>query len=722
MRQSERSTAEIGHTRSKARRASARAREQRPPETPSASAPVATTGHRRDIQGLRAIAVLVVVAFHAALPLTGGFVGVDVFFVISGYVITAMLVREWAQHGRIRFVRFYIRRFRRLTPALAVMIVVTLIGSTLLLGPFGPQELAANTAVGAVLLVANFVIAQFTGGYFDVAAETNPLLHTWSLSVEEQFYLAFPALLGAAWALGHRLRHRMSSRASSDHTAPLIVVCAIAAVSFAMAMFGAFGPDFRGSELLLGFYSPFSRAWEFAAGAVIALAPGIFRVRSARLAMFLGLAGLAMIAACLVLVGATTLWPGPWTVVLVVGTMLAIIAGSDTSGGGSANPVTRALATKPMVAIGDWSYSIYLWHWPVIVFASYLWPNTPWALTLAAVASFGPALLSYRYVEEPIRKDNTLVGRRLAIAVAATLLPALALAGALQVGTARHWGSDRVAAYAAAVDQAHASRENGCDRRLPLGAVSAENCVWGARAPGTPIYLVGDSNADHFSEAVITAGERLARPVTIATTNACPFLDLSFEDRRPEWSSQNEACRTYVQESLSDLASKRAGTVIIANSDVYWDREGIALGAPGSEPSLDPAAKLAALGPALDSTIARLEAAGHHVLIAQSTPKWTGTHEWGPENCSTVAVLTGSCGAAMTTAVAEEVQGPVRRAVAERAGAGVGVWDTWTTLCPADTCTTSEGDLVRYRDSGHITVDQSRALAPELIAALNAIG
>lgn len=152
--------------------------------TDSVHVPAAQVARRLDVQGLRAVAVLVVVAVHAGLPIPGGFVGVDVFFVISGFVITAMLGREWELTGRIRFRRFYLRRFRRLTPALAVMVSVTLGASVLLLSPVGPQQVAVQTGAGAMMIVANLVIAATTGGYFDQSANLNPLLHTWSLSVE----------------------------------------------------------------------------------------------------------------------------------------------------------------------------------------------------------------------------------------------------------------------------------------------------------------------------------------------------------------------------------------------------------------------------------------------------------------------------------------------------------------------------------------------------------
>lgn len=152
-------------------------------------------GIRTDIQGLRAVAVIFVVAYHAGLPLPGGFTGVDMFFVISGFVITVVLLRELTATGGVRLSQFYARRFKRLIPALALVIVTTVLLSILLLSPLGPQEATAKTGLGAIFLMANVVIARTTGDYFDATPESNALLHTWSLSVEEQFYLVFPVLL-----------------------------------------------------------------------------------------------------------------------------------------------------------------------------------------------------------------------------------------------------------------------------------------------------------------------------------------------------------------------------------------------------------------------------------------------------------------------------------------------------------------------------------------------
>src|ERR1035437_3646638 len=163
---------------------------------PSDTTPPDKTGsrenHRLDVQGLRAIAVLLVVAFHAGLPVPGGFVGVDVFFVISGFVIAGLLLRELDTTGGVDLGRFYTRRIRRLFPALALLVAVVALVSLVLASPFGSSPLTAKTGLGAVLFTANFAIYLTTGGYFDAPAGTNALLHTWSLSVEEQFYVVFP--------------------------------------------------------------------------------------------------------------------------------------------------------------------------------------------------------------------------------------------------------------------------------------------------------------------------------------------------------------------------------------------------------------------------------------------------------------------------------------------------------------------------------------------------
>lgn len=286
------------------------------------------SSRRADIQGLRAIAVMVVVMFHAGLGLQGGFVGVDIFFVISGFVITAMLAREWDQSGRINFGQFYLRRFRRLTPALALMIAVTTVISAVVISPLGPQQTVAETAIGAMLFVANIVIAATTGNYFGTAADVNPLLHTWSLSVEEQFYLFFPALLAVGWVMSRRRRMRFGA---------LIVVGSVAAISFLIAFMGPLDRPIAGfsvpmSRLAFGFYSPLTRAWEFAVGALLVLALRIWNLHlSRRTSGILGSSGMALLVLSLTVISSHSQYPGLWTLLPVCATLMLLLAGSEST-------------------------------------------------------------------------------------------------------------------------------------------------------------------------------------------------------------------------------------------------------------------------------------------------------------------------------------------------------------------------------------------------------
>lgn len=374
--------------------------------------PTDASRRRLDIQGLRAVAVLLVIVFHAQLPVPGGFVGVDVFFVISGFVITAMLMREWGRSGRIRFGHFYLRRFLRLTPALALTVGVVALLSLALQNPFGAQQATARTGIGAMLLSANYVIGHAAGDYFAANAVTNPLLNTWSLSVEEQFYLVFPALLVAGWLLARRWRR-----------APVALVIAIGLGSFALSVAWSYGSPladtvtaFFGGPESFAFYSSITRAWEFGAGALLAMGLARIPVPSAAAARLTGLAGAALLILSAFAIHDDQPFPGVVAVLPVLGTVLLILAGSHVTVG-----VSRVLSTRPMVFVGDISYSWYLWHWPLIVFAALLFPNRPMALVAAAALSIIPSLLSYRFVEQPLRRHRPRTRPRAAALITATI-------------------------------------------------------------------------------------------------------------------------------------------------------------------------------------------------------------------------------------------------------------------------------------------------------------
>ena len=632
--------------------------------------------------------------------------GVDVFFVVSGFVITAMLEREWQRSGRVQLGRFYLRRFKRLTPALALATAAAILMSAAFLSPLGPQQTAAETGIGAMLLVSNFVIALTTGGYFDAAAEINPLLHAWSLSVEEQFYLAFPALLLLSWAL---------SRRRGLSPTPYAAVAAVAVVSFGLALAGTMGVQFSGSRLLLGFYSPATRAWEFAVGAILALALAQWTPRSPRLVALLGVVGLCGVILSVAVISAVTPFPGVWTIIPVTSTLLLLLAGTELSA-----PTTRLLSTAPMVQIGDWSYSIYLWHWPFIVCAGLLWRGNAVAVLLATALSFIPAVASYRWVEEPLRNMGSMNRPRWAALIAATIIPPLLLASGLWYGVSSGWWSDSVRRLQAATIPYHLARTHGCDQRIPLGK-TPDPCKWYASATGKPIYLVGDSHADHFSEGLLDAARELDRPLVIASTNGCPFLDFAFRDKRT-W-VDNPACRQYVKESLAYLNYAAEGLVIIANSDIYWSAQEVEAGTSATDLSNDPDEKAVAFAEGLRRTVDQLLKAGQQVLLIQTVPRWPEDGMWEPTRCLPLATINGGCSAQRSLNSALLTSRTYRATLEQVAEAtNVGLWDPATALCPDDWCATATSEFGRYRDRNHISVPQSTALAPVLTELISSLG
>lgn len=639
-----------------------------------------------------------VVAFHSGVPLPGGFIGVDVFFVISGFVIAAMLQREWRSTGRVRFGRFYLRRFKRLTPALALMLSTTMLLSLVFLSPLGTQQDTSRTAIGAVFLGANLVIAKITGGYFDLEAETNALLNTWSLSVEEQFYLAFPLLLVLGWSIARR---------RGFGWAPLAVVGGVAAISFGLAVLGASGYALPREAWLLGFYSPLTRAWEFAVGALVALLGGRAVVTSRRLADGLGLVGAGLLVVSLVAITGESRFPGSITLIPVVGSLALLLAGQVQE-----STTHKVLSTSPMVRIGDWSYSIYLWHWPLIVFATLTWPGVWWVAPLAAALSFIPAVASYTWVETPLRSYSPSSRTRLAaFAVATVSIPLVLSVGLWQAAENGFW-NPKVRSFQSAIF----AQPETCSRTLSQEA--ARECTQNGDATGVPIYLLGDSNAGQFAEGLVEAGKELGRPVVLSTTNACPFLDIQFR-RLDHPDSRNDACRDHVQQNLAYLEAADDATIIISNIDTYWTDSRYAVGAD-TEMTAEASSKLDVLREGLGATVEQLQAAGHEVVLVQTIPRWSEDDVWRTASCSVLDVTSTGCEQTMPVSRALGRQGAVRDVVQQVAeDSGATVFDPWAVLCTNGSCSTHGPDFPRYyRDGVHVSVLEGRAFAPSLIAML----
>jgi peptidoglycan/LPS O-acetylase OafA/YrhL len=347
-----------------------------------------------EIDGLRAIAVLAVVVFHAGAG-GAGFVGVDVFFAISGYLITSLLLAEWLEAGRIDLGRFYARRVRRILPAVVLVVLATLAAGTVLLPPAAYAHLVASAAA-ALLFVGNAYFQATTGGYFDASAEQMPLLHLWSLAVEEQFYLVWPL------ALAGLLRLRR------DWLRPAIAGLAVA--SFALAtMLVANGP--QGGEI--AFHQMPARFWELALGGLVATLPAR-RVPRGTLAIGLAL----VLVAC---VRPVQPFPGPGALPAVAGASLVLLA---VHGGGELGMAGNWLRSPPMRLLGLVSYSFYLWHWPLLALyrATSIGEGAPGVRAGLCVLALLLAVATYRYVEQPFRSMRGSSRRFVVGGAAASLL------------------------------------------------------------------------------------------------------------------------------------------------------------------------------------------------------------------------------------------------------------------------------------------------------------
>ena len=593
---------------------------------PALDAPSVPGHHRADIQGLRAVAVLMVVAFHiGASPigrtraggpfalLDAGFIGVDVFFVVSGFVITAMLLRQLDSSGGIAFRDFYARRARRLMPAMALMSVVVLVASILVLNPFGAQQFAARTALAANTFVANVYLYRHTG-YFDATAATNPFLHTWSLSVEEQTYLLLPAGLALTAWLGRRLARRRSGpgrdRGSTGaHVGMTVGVIAVSVTSFvaAVAMSRGWRPFGAEAPERLAFLMTPTRLWEFGAGALLALSWRRVRL-GARVAAALGVVGFVALIAAAVLIDPGAPFPSVVTLVPVLATVAIIAAG--THGG----PITRALSWRPMGWIGDRSYAWYLWHWPAIVLAAAVWPTVSWVPALAAVVALLPAWASYAWVEQPLRVDVRLVGRR-AVAMGCTcLLLVIAMVAVVTAGATRGWGVQEADGW---YDLPN-GRNVGChlfnrDNRMDW---PGEVCT--TRPPGPDsgtVLILGDLQADSAAPAVVTAAHELGFATAQWTRSGCPFVG-----RAPvhaaacaDWQHQARA----LVDELDPVA-----VVLVADESAYTTAalaEEELADADGSHPASTEAA-VRSWADGLDGTLADLAARGTPVVIVGGAP------------------------------------------------------------------------------------------------------
>jgi peptidoglycan/LPS O-acetylase OafA/YrhL len=692
-----------------------------------------TQAHRRlDVQGLRAVAIILVVAYHAGLPVPGGFIGVDVFFVISGYVIIAMLYREVERTGRISFSAFFTRRVRRIMPALALLTTVTCLGAWFLLNPLGGQQVTGDTAGGATLFVANWVIRWLSGDYFNEAAGMNPLLHTWSLSVEEQFYMVFPALLALVWVFAMRRR-------SSGRTAAMTLLVGIAVVSFGGALLFT-GPAASGSASALSwaFYGSVFRAWEFAIGGFIAVAVRRGPRLPKEAIAFLGLLGMVMIGYGAFGMNLMTPTPGPLTLVPVLGTGLVIYAGTGTLRG-----VVPGLSSRPMVRIGDLSYSWYLWHWPIIVFTA-LWFPGQWLLVMAAAAfSIVPAWLSFTRLEEPVRRSGWRGRRVVALAAVCMVVPIVAsvmlirhaddivadVRQSIASEQPRHVGvldstPPQDSLFAAAV-QAQQGQWDVFGRPCLNGSADAAigSCRFFTGAGKPRAVLVGDSHAGAYAAGFLHATKDLGYQTEVITTAACAFTDLPIGrggavDR--QCVQRNREILQYLTDDPPDvLAIANRSPQYVAAQDSLDDQFGgghpCVLGADGG--CLDHATAVQAWGDSLRRTADALEPWGTDLLVLQTAPEQLN----GLDSCIFGTTVRLHCLQTPRSVSWERRKDVVRAEASAAADAGFSVYDPFNFFCDEDVCRQYIDGRFLYRNDDHLNPWGSEVLAGAIEKKLEAM-
>jgi peptidoglycan/LPS O-acetylase OafA/YrhL len=509
---------------------------------------------RLDINALRAFSVIAVVGYHLQIPgFAGGFVGVDIFLVITGYLMTGKVLNDLTL-GRFSFMTFCVMRMRRIYPALAVMIV-----SSIVVGWFVtlPNEYLKHLlqALSALVFQSNFAFNS-DNGYFAMAAQTKPLLHTWSLSLEGQFYFWMPLAVWLVWRLASTSRPKLGAVMTAFQVA--------AALSLAWCLWESQN-DATGSS----FFSLPARAWEPLAGGLIAIAE--MRRRSERPSKaswvelpVVGVLGWALVAGCILSPFPESRWPGALTILPILGAAMIVGARQQTGAGG-------VLALSPIQRIGDWSYSIYLWHWPIWVFAlSWLslrgYGVGPTQKILMVLASLALGAISYRFVEQPVRlRRDFWTPRRLLVSSAGAL--ALSL-GFVALAFLNRGFPNRLPEYMQPAELARrtSTPRDECFRDSNSSKKAIETyCSFGsAEAVGRPSAILwGDSYANQYLDPISAAAFAGGIHGLIATQNGCR----AFIDDPASHSADQPSCRAFNRSTLDFVLGRTGpGIVVLASN------------------------------------------------------------------------------------------------------------------------------------------------------------
>lgn len=623
--------------------------------------------YRREIDGLRAVAVVPVILFHAGFGVfSGGFVGVDVFFVISGYLITTILINELEQ-GNFSIAGFYERRARRILPALFVVMLACLPFAYMWMLPSQLKDFAQSLV--AVVTFSSNILFWREDGYFAAAAELKPLLHTWSLAVEEQYYLLFPIFLMLAWRFG---RKRV-----------FWTVVVIAAVSLLMAEWG-----WR-NKPSANFYLAPTRAWELFAGSICAfLTVG----GSQRSSNGLSVIGLAMIVFSIFAYDANTPFPSVYALVPVVGTGLIILFAAQGTW------VARLLSMRAFVGIGLISYSAYLWHQPLFAFARLrsLTEPSEYLMAALAVAALLLAWATWRFIEQPFRKSkNSLIGTRRSVFLASGTVGALFIAVGLSghFGNGFEWrGSDGVN-FANLDDRVIVN--HGLNEDCEGAFNSSRNC-YTSISPN--VLLWGDSYAMHLAQGIFASDENIA--MQQHTISSCaPIIGVAQigGGKTTEWA---EHCINFNRRVLDWLKEAENIELVILSSP-YSAVLGGSIMLEGGEILREDQFNF--IANALRETVREIRLTGARVLIVSPTP----ASGWNIGQCLMRSVYfeadEASCDFKLDT---DTKPFNLLRSVSD----DIAVYWLYDDFCDGGRCNVLRDGVFIYRDGGHLSKEGSAFL------------
>ncbi|QDF98958.1 hypothetical protein CJ010_21675 [Azoarcus sp. DD4] len=666
------------------------------------SKPTPHLAYRPDIDGLRAIAVLSVVIFHAfPASLPGGFVGVDIFFVISGYLISSILYKALAADG-FSFADFYARRVRRIFPALLLVVfAVLLIGWTVLF-PDEYAQLGKHAAAG-LGFVANIVLWRETG-YFDNAAELKPFLHLWSLGIEEQFYILWPVVALLAW----RLRIDMGR----------VIVALLAASLLACVALTL-------SDRASSYFLPLTRAWELLAGALLAWrghsVGGLPAVVTGRPADRMAYAGLALLLLALVFIDEDSHFPGAWALLPVVGAVLLMAAGPQ------ATLNRHLLSNRLLVGIGLISFPLYLWHWPLLSLARIVFPApSAWLIGAAVCLAVALAWLTWRLVERPLRHGRGMTVA--ALAVSAVLVAGLGASVSKRDGLPFRLKDAQAAKEAGALEWTDAlGAGEDCRRLLPAGFPGT--CLAGDASRPADAMLIGDSHANHYYWGLSSELAAMGVNLLQVAEAGCPLLyglDVHKSDAPLH-------CRQIATAALDHAVSRPEVHTVFLSARWVAAMTGTQLKGLGDEarqlrPLLVEGGKEIGrdetIARALDGTLARLVAAGKRVVVLESVPELDFNAReciaWTPNrfvsrtprpDCTVARELIDARARAYRPRLAEVFARHPQVAVLDPLGL----------MCDERACYGRRDGVLLYRDDDHLSLDGSHWLARQLRPQLTAL-